>query len=165
MGRRGRPPKPSALKRLQGTYRPDRDAKNPIKVSVDAPEAPDWLDDDGRAEWDFIVPELDKAGILATIDRTVLANYCSAAGLAKNATIAYQTDGLMLGVGRFRKKHPMIKVAQEARQQARQLGAELGLSPSARTRVSVPDNKVKRDKDDSEAFLFTPLVINGGKTK
>lgn len=44
MGRRGPPPKPSALKKAQGTYRPDRAALREVEPTPGVPEMPRWLD-------------------------------------------------------------------------------------------------------------------------
>lgn len=140
---------------------------------------PEWLDERAQLEWRRIVDILDEAGVLASSDMGLLADYCSAHSLAVRATIAYQEDGLMqekkfekmmkdpkvgnsahLSVG---KLHPMIKVAQEARQQAMRLGIEFGLSPAARSRISVDDSqRMSKPKNDKDAdFMFSPpkLVV------
>lgn len=171
MGRRGPPPKPTRQKKLEGTHRKDRAAINEVAPPPGVPERPDWLDKEACAEWDRVVPQLAALGILATVDRALLAAYCTAHSLAVDATRKYQKDGLMLKTKQGTFKHPMIKVAQEARSQARLLAAEFGLSPAGRTRISAPqsgESDEAKKKKKAEAFLFQdgrrPEVIQGGKS-
>lgn len=162
MGKRGPVPKPSAVKKKHGTYRPSRAAKDEMtnEVPLGRPVAPSWLDDEARKEWDRVVPILEKARVLTEADQAILASYCSAHSLSVKATRAYQKEGLMqrpLKGSKMVRKHPMIKVAQEARAQALRLGAEFGLSPASRTRVSsMPEDPNKEKGDKAEEFLFGP---------
>lgn len=168
MGRRGPPPKPSALKKLEGTHRKDRAARNELVAPPGVPERPEWLDEEAIAEWQRVVPILAEMKILATVDRGMLADYCAAHSLAVQATRRYQKDGLVVKTKQGPLKHPMIKVAQEARAQARLLAAEFGLSAASRTRISVPTPKQKeaeKQADATAAFLFPRLVSSNGQPK
>lgn len=163
-GRSGRPRKPSAVKKANGTFRPSRAAKNEVSFPVSRLNPPDWLDDEAREEWERIIPLLDSVRILTDADLLALANYCSVAGLAIQATKAYQRDGIyppLLRGAKIRRVHPMVAVAKEARMQALRYAVEFGLTPAARSRVhgQDPDNE---KKDEAEEFLFHPpkLVIN-----
>ncbi len=105
-------------------------------------------------------------GVLAEVDASVLANYCAAHSLAIKATKRYQREGVLLKTNGAYQRHPMVKVAQDARAQARLLGAELGLSPASRSRISGPgDGKPKKDGEGDKAaeFLFgRPKLVKGG---
>lgn len=152
MGRRGPPPKPSALKRAHGTYRPDRAAPNEVAPAPGVPDMPRWLDAEGRREWKRVVPQLEALGVLATVDRAMLADYCAAHSLAVRATREYQRAPLMTEGPHGHVPNPLLKVAKEARAQAARLGAEFGLSAASRTRISAPERKP--EGDESEDFLF-----------
>lgn len=39
---------------------------------------PDWLDADAQVEWDRVVPDLLKLGLISGLDRQALAQYCEA---------------------------------------------------------------------------------------
>lgn len=172
MGRRGPPPVPAAVKRARGTFQPSR-TREDVQLALDIPQPPEWLDKEAQAEWDRVVPLLYEAKVLTRIDRGILTNYCLAWSLCVNATRSYMKDGLT--VTRVSSKltgnsipskrlapHPMIRVAHEARAQARLLGAELGLSPSARTRITLQPPHDEPNND--EAFLFDgPKLVVGGK--
>lgn len=175
MGKRGPPPKPSKLKKLQGTFRPDRVPPKEMAPPPGTPARPEWLDEEAAAEWDRVVPQLVACGVLCDVDRASLANYCAAVSLAAQATREYQEDGLMIdGPNETKVKHPMIAVAKEARAQARLLGAEFGLTASSRSRISEPDWRPggasaaptgapapADPRDTAEGFLF-PTVLPGG---
>lgn len=163
MGRRGPPPKPSALKKAQGTYRADRAAVREMAPLPGAPEMPRWLDAEGRREWKRVVPQLAELGILATVDRAMLADYCAAHSLAVRATREYQRAPLMTEGPHGPVPNPLLKVAKEARAQARLLGAEFGLSAASRSRISTPEKKDQEDK--SEDFLFGKPRLVGGDGK
>lgn len=161
MGRRGPPPLPTAVKERRGTLEKSRQVSAEMPGPPGAPVMPAWLDEVGRAEWSFIVPKLAEAGVLSTLDASALGRYCAAHSLEVAATLAYQRDGVCVETPFGPKTHPMVKVAREARAQANLLGGKFGLSPSDRTRVSVPEAP---KKDADEDFLFGGLqVVPGGK--
>ena len=74
----GRKPKPTKLKLITGNpgkrllYEREPEPKPGI------PECPSHLDEEARAEWGRIAPELATMGVLARIDRAALAAYCQA---------------------------------------------------------------------------------------
>ncbi len=73
----GRPPKPTQLKVLQGTYRPDR--ANPGEIFPDAPNdlaPPEWLSERAQAKWNELAPMLASNGLLTECDLDTLALYC-----------------------------------------------------------------------------------------
>ncbi len=78
MGRRGPPPKPRALRDIEG----DRSHRPPNRHEPRPPvrrlPAPKELDERGRAEWRRIAPMLAELGLLTELDRTALLAYCSA---------------------------------------------------------------------------------------
>lgn len=147
---------PSAVKKARGTYRRDRAAKNEVTPPVGAPGMPDWLDDEGRAIWSRTAPMLEELGVLSEMDRVALASYCSAASLAIQATRQCNREGLMKRAPKGSlfgpKVNPLIRVAQGARAQALRIGAEFGLTPAARTRVSAVPPHAKGD--EAEEFIF-----------
>lgn len=81
MGARGPVGLPPNVHRMRGTVaHADRGGAPtaPIKLRPSTPEPPDWLDAEAAAEWSRVVPELDAQGLLATVDRAILTNYCTA---------------------------------------------------------------------------------------
>lgn len=152
MGKRGPPPKPSALKKLEGTHRPDRVARREMSPPPGTPECPKHLCKLARQEWERVVPLLEASRVLTLIDQATLADYCAAHALAIRATRAYRKAGLTIVTPQGILRHPAVGIAIAARAQARLLAAEFGMTPAARTRVSTPEPEKKEDK--AAAFLF-----------
>ena len=92
MARTGRPPKPTGLKLLEGTARPDRMRHEP-KPSIRAPRCPAWLSPAAKSEWRRLAKTLVKLGILSDLDRAVFASYCQSWAKWKQAEQAIQKHG------------------------------------------------------------------------
>jgi P27 family predicted phage terminase small subunit len=163
VGRRGPPPKPTKLKKLEGTYRKDRDVGRELEPPPGVPVRPKWLDREACAEWDRVVPQLVELKVLTGLDGAALERYCVAHSNWVKAQRDVQKNGAVLKSQFGPMKNPNVKIAQDERAAARLLAGELGLSPSARSRVKVPEKTP--DVDETEGFLFggKPRVIDGGK--
>jgi P27 family predicted phage terminase small subunit len=107
---------------------------------------PKWLTGDARNEWKRILPLLEEMGILAEIDRTMLALYCKcyaewreADALCKSLLIK-TTNGNII-------QHPALSIRTNAWERLRKVCAEFGLSPSARTGLAaMPKSRDTKDK-------------------
>ncbi len=110
-------------------------------------EAPDWLAEEARAEWLRVMPDLIQRRILTDADLGNLENYCICIGRVRQMEAAIQTENdaeMML---------KLIRVQDKAMASARQLGAELGLTPVSRSRPAV------REKEDGDADGANPLDL------
>lgn len=166
MGRGGRPRKPTAKKKLEGTYRADRAARNELTLPPGMPPRPSWLNTEARAEWDRVAPTLHAAGVLSLLDGGRLADYCAAHSLAVEATRLYQEEGIVVDSPQGQKAHPAVGTAKEARAQARQLAGEFGLTPAGRSRVSAPSKPGESEAEiEEDLFGKTPTlaVVQGGR--
>jgi phage terminase small subunit len=76
-GKSGRKSKPTALHRLEGTFRPDRANPREPKPRLGRLVPPRWLIGEGLREWKRIAPDLEATGVAAPIDRSLLAVYCA----------------------------------------------------------------------------------------
>ncbi|MEI7705863.1 MAG: phage terminase small subunit P27 family [Deltaproteobacteria bacterium] len=161
MGRRGPPPKPTALKKLQGTYRKDRAARNEPEPEKACPERPTGLDRIARERWDFLAPKLHALGVLTLVDGSVLEGFCRHYSRAVQADRAIDKYGMIIDTPFGPKLNPAVRVSRESWTVLNQLGSKLGLSPSDRARLSVPE---KAPVDDTEEDLFGGglRVMKGG---
>jgi phage terminase small subunit len=116
---RGRKPKPTALKILDGT-RPDRINRNEPAMPPASIEPPDWLDERAREHWGELAPVLQSARLLTTGDRQALALLCEA-------------------FSRFRSDPGNEK----ARDLYRRMLVEFGLTPSSRSRLKTTAEPVR----------------------
>lgn len=116
---RGRKPKPTALKLLDGT-RSDRVNRDEPALPKGHTEAPGWLEGDARSHWNELAPMLHKAGLLTEGDRPALALMCAA-------------------YGRLR----LDPLDDKANDLYRRMLIEFGLTPSARSRIKATTEKPK----------------------
>ena len=163
MGRRGPPPKPTAQKKLEGTFRPDRAAHNEVIAPPGSPRRPADLTPAAAAKWDEIMPLLLARATLSEEDGAVLEAHCRAYAMWKR----YQSLAEVAPV--LRDKQFGIRInpaAAEARQWETRMtitGDRLGLSASSRSRVSAAEKPPSKE-DETEAFLFNgPRLVTGGK--
>lgn len=85
MAKRGRKPKPTALKKLEGNP-----GKRPLNELEPLPQVtmlrcPNWLEPEARKEWRRLAPVLIGAGILTGADAVPFAGYCQAYARWKEA--------------------------------------------------------------------------------
>ena len=85
MAQRGRKPKPTAVKVLEGN--PGKRSLNTgePKPEKKAPRCPAWLEDEAKKEWRRMAKQLEHLGILTEIDMAAFAGYCQAYARWKEA--------------------------------------------------------------------------------
>lgn len=152
---RGRKPKPTTLKILDGN--PGRRPLNngePL-APAEVPECPEFLDDEAKAEWFRTAPVLLNMGLLTTADRAALAAYCVVYSrwVAAEAQVRRQGTIVKSPLKNFPMKSPYLTVADQAMETMRKFMVEFGLTPSSRSRIRVPGNP--RAMDEFDAFLET----------
>jgi P27 family predicted phage terminase small subunit len=133
------PKKPTALKKLQGTYRADRSIENEFTPEPvhNIPLPPNQLNQWGVEEWNRIVPQLMDYGLFTEFDKTMLYSYCNEYG----KYIEYET--ILKEQGRIKKApsgypivHPLESMAQRSLQNAIKIASQFGFTPVSRTSIS-----------------------------
>lgn len=107
------------------------------------PEAPEWLSDEARAEWDRVLPGLARLELLKPEDRAGLAAYCEAWATFRSATETVQREGLTIEAKQGTLPHPAVGIARAAGREVRAWAAHFGLTPSTEQALS-------RGADDGE---------------
>jgi P27 family predicted phage terminase small subunit len=105
---------------------------------------------EAKREWSRIVPELERLGLLTLVDRGALAAYCQAYGRAVQAEKTLLKEGLNFTTPNgYIQQRPEVAIAQKSWQAVRAFAAEFGLTPSARSRLSVqkPEDEAEDDLD------------------
>jgi P27 family predicted phage terminase small subunit len=150
---RGRKPKPTVLKILEGN--PGRHPLNKREphAPAEVPKCPDFLDDEARAEWFRMAPVLQKMGVLTPADRAALAAYCVAYSRWVTAEGQVKRLGTIVKspLKNFPMKSPYLTVADQALETMRKFMVEFGLTPSSRGRIRLPEDR--RAGDEFDAFL------------
>lgn len=152
-GKGGRPPKPTSLKVLHGNpgkRKINRNEPQPV-VSDDTPKPPRYLGRYAKTEWRRVVPELHRLGLLSVVDRAALEAYCEAYHDWREAKLALDEEGrtYKTDTGYIRPR-PEIKFAAEAVKTMKAFMGEFGLTPSARSRIAMPESE---EVDPFEDFL------------
>ena len=158
MGKRGPQRKPTALKKLQGTYRPDRDSADEPTPSGHA-EPPDFLSAEARAEWDRLAPKMERIGLLTVADMAVFAVYTQAWADYKKLTD--QLNGMASWTWEsdkgYRQVVPEISMRKEAWTRIKESGSRLGLDPSSRSGLHVTAQNGREpnpfDEFDDDSFF------------
>jgi P27 family predicted phage terminase small subunit len=126
-----------------------------LVLAPKAPAAPAGLSKVAAAEWRRVVPELERAGVLATIDRGVLTGYCTAWAHMMEAEAALKTAGVVhLNREKVLVKSPAWQVYREALRTMILAARECYLTPTARLRIPVPAGLTDADDDDDADALF-----------
>ncbi len=125
---------------------------------------PAYLSEDAKEEWLRIVPILAARKILTEADVGGLENYCMCIGTVREMDREIQVTGAVQKIYKLDKegvahvvstrKNPAVGIRNEAMTQARLLAAELGATPTSRSRPSVTD-----DDDDDDLFGWSPQVV------
>ncbi len=133
---RGRKPQPTRLKVLRGNPgQRQLNAREP-QIAAAVPDPPDWLGEDAREKWADLVAVLGDLGILTHVDADVLTLYCETWVEWKEATLQIRESGYVVESPKGDlKASPYVMIRSKALQQLRTLEAELGMTPSSRSRV------------------------------
>jgi P27 family predicted phage terminase small subunit len=133
-------PKPTALKVIEGNPGKRPLPKNEPKPDVALIPCPQYLKSDkiAYAEWNRIVPELYKLGLLTNIDRTVLEIYCSQYSVYRRAIREIKDDLITTNIRNGDKANPAAAIAREAAKIIKAIAVEFGLTPSSRARLQTP---------------------------
>ena len=152
---RGRKPKPTILKVLDGNpgKRPLNDQEPCPSHGI--PDQPDWLDAEAQAEWVRVTAELSDMGLLTLADRAALTAYCTAWSRWVEAEAMVKKFGTIVKSPEkgFPMKSPYLSIADQALETMRKLMVEFGLTPSSRSRIRVPPGG--DEVDELDRFLET----------
>ena len=149
-------PKPTRLKVLEGNPGKRPLNKNEPQIKAELMHAPDWMTEAQLTLWRYAIHEAPE-GVLGSIDRDLLSSWVVACDLRNNA-IAMQreldkTNQLKLltktAAGTV-KASPYLQIINKQSEIMIRAAAELGFTPSSRSRISV-------DPKDSKTNPFGDL--------
>lgn len=153
MAQRGRKPKPTALKVLEGNPggRP-LNTKEP-KPAKRAPRCPAWLEDEAKKEWRRMGKVLEQLGLLTEMDMAAFAGYCQAYARWKEAEEFITQHGTMVRTPNgYLQQVPQVSIAQTNLKIMLKFCEQFGLTPSARSRI-VGEDASADPADEMEALL------------
>ncbi len=158
MATRGRKPKPTAVKVLEGN--PGKRQLNISEIKpaqAKPPKCPSWLEEEAKAEWKRLGKNLFELGILTDLDVAAFSSYCQAYARWREAEeFISQHGSLVKTPSGYWQQVPQVSIAHQNQKIMMQAAAEFGLTPSARSRIIAGDSK-KAEVDEMEF-----LLLNGG---
>ena len=159
MGKRGPAPTPTPILKLRGsTLATRKRLEREIKYPSGAPDMPNWLDDDAKAAWEQLVPQLEAMGVLCKIDGNALSRYCHLWARWRRAEAFIREKGDMFPLkddqGQIKcfQQWPQVAIAHRLALLLTRSEQEFGMTPSARTRIQLPEGRER--KDNAKARFF-----------
>lgn len=165
MGRRGPPRTPTSQLKARGSSLVGRNPNEPTP-SKGKPRCPAWIEDDEVSKaWHRIADLCDDMGVMTRVDGDALGRYCvmwkmwrDALAFVRENGMSYVTkdkDGKPAGA----RAWPQVKIANQLATQLLRLEQEFGLTPAARSRISVeavaPQTERKKDMGKSRFFTVS----------
>ena len=162
MASRGRTPKPTAIKQLEGNPGKRQLNTNEPKPKQKAPTCPKWLDDEAKKEWKRLAPAMVALGLLTEVDTSAFAELC------QNYAYYLAADKAILEMGAagpiemqkapsgYMQQHPLLSLRKQYYETWRKGLADFGLTPASRARISIEDTgggTVKNLNDPMERLL------------
>lgn len=138
MSTRGRKPKPSELKRLQGNpgkreiSRREPKPQNEVKRPWGMKGLP-------RKFWDEHADELERLGVLTGVDTAAFRLMAESYAFALEAAEQLREAGFIFEGRDGPRKHPLHQVFRDHANLFRSFATEFGMTPSSRTRLQMPE--------------------------
>ena len=143
----GRRPKPTEIKRLQGTLERSRMNTNEPKPLLEVPMAPDWLPDEVKGIFNEMALHFADMRVLSKADGKALElladayfEYRQARQFIYENGSTYESptkDG-----GKIIRAYPQVNIASDAFKRVRAMLIEFGATPAARSKVeAIPEEK------------------------
>jgi P27 family predicted phage terminase small subunit len=152
---RGRKPKPSYLRALDGgAGRRPQNTEEPVpKEPLKGDEPPAWMNGTQAAGWRYAMQHAPE-GMLRSLDRSILAAWVVSEDLHRDAAERVGKLGTILkSKGGTPYQNPWLAVLNKQAQIMMKAAAELGFTPSSRSRVKVSNTR----KGDRTANPYADL--------
>jgi P27 family predicted phage terminase small subunit len=153
MATRGRKPKPTALRLLEGNP-----GKRPINTNEPIPpkgglKCPEWLLPEAKKEWKRLAAPLEAMGVLTLADLTAFAGYCQAYARWREAEeFITQHGSIFKTPSGYVQQVPQVSIAQQNLKIMQSFCSNFGLTPDARSRLISAEASTNSD-DPMERIL------------
>ena len=156
----GRVPKPDAIGDPDSNQRKYKRKNNfvqnpprPPEVSSGDLEAPpELLSPDAIQEWYNLAPILQKCRLLTRVDRNALVALCNAWSEFMMYSRAMNDHHQEMRNSDTYKKHPAATLREAAFNRWYRMSLEFGMTPSSRTKVSVPEGSQGEESWEDKYF-------------
>lgn len=162
MSTKGRKPKPTRVKELAGN--PGKRATNKREPKPRTPVKRPWGLGQGeqRKFWDAHADELERLGILTGVDASAFRLMAEHYAFAVQAAKELREDGRLTVEGREGpKKHPLLQALRDNSLAFKSYAVEFGMTPSARSRLQLPDDAEQLSLADALFKAITDEEADG----
>ncbi len=141
----GRPKKPTAIKKNQGTLQKCRILKNEFNPEIlETFEVPHFLTKSQKQIFETLAIKFKNTNVLTSIDLEALTIYCIEYDRYILAIKAIKDDDLVYTeIDGTPKQNPYIKISDLALKNVLKLSIEFGMTPAARTKVAAAPKEKK----------------------
>jgi len=157
----GRKPKPTQMHILNGNpskIRLEDRISNEVKMKEYAPgeypQAPEWLDEVAKEEWNRVAPMLANSKLMTEADTKALEAYCKCWSRYIEAEKQMDDIGSTIFQPNQKSKYiqqlPQVAIAQKYLKLCKDFMTEFGLTPSSRGRMQLPG---EQDEDEMETLF------------
>ena len=142
MGKRGPAPKPTALKKSEGSYRADKDSSLEVDGFDEQVPAPEGLSEYAKGVWQSIMSEYVPYGIISANDLPLLHALCQAFDRYRKCQEMLDKHGYEV-VDDMGNVNPSkwIDQADKCMEKVLKLCSHFGLSPSSRASIRMDPKK------------------------
>lgn len=157
----GRKPKPTQMHILNGNpskIRLEDRISNEVKMKEyqpgEYPNAPEWLDEIAKDEWNRVAPMLANSKLMTEADTKALEAYCKC--WSRYIEAEKQMDELGSTIfqpnqkSKYIQQLPQVAIAQKYLKLCKDFMTEFGLTPSSRGRMQLPG---EQDEDEMESLF------------
>ena len=176
---RGRKPKPQVLKALEGNRGKRKQTRKELQPDPTLPKCPQHLNAVAKEQWHNYADELNRLGLLTSIDAPWFGELCFNIALSYQAQEKLEEMGPVVEIYdedekgylyiKEIRRNPWIMVEKQASERILRIMSEAGMTPVSRSRAS--SGKKKREKANPlQAWLQqkgaqkrTGTAIRGGR--
>lgn len=154
MGKRGPKPTHPDIAKLDGN--PGKRPAKPVVRAKGQAQPPDHLDETALKAWDAIVASMPP-NFYSPADLHLLASYCTAWSLHKQAILAVEEEGAVtVAQSGAPYQNPWVSILNKQAATMASLGDRLGLNPAARVGLKV-------EQEQPESKFQGLIAIKGGR--
>ena len=158
MGKRGPKPTPTSLLKLRGSWRGDINKHEPMP-DVGVPECPKELDGIAKGCWDELAPMLVGMKVLTIADGKAFELLCVTFSNWKRSEAMLQKHGDVYPIRdannqvKYLQQSPYVAMARNFGKAFKEMLCEFGLTPSARSRVTMGNDNQTKQADARMKYL------------
>jgi P27 family predicted phage terminase small subunit len=144
----GRKPKPTNLKLIQGTYRPDRANLSEPKPRAVIPPCPSFLQGEARKQYQQTAKKLARMRMATELDGMALVILCQSWRECIDAWAKLEETGMLVkSPNGYPMTNPYWAILNQAIKKVSAMLSEFGLTPGSRSRIHAA---IEDDNSDDE---------------